>query len=78
VIIESKLSFQGYNADDENNIMDILNQIAFNKDFHKSYRDIATNWIYEINKPTRRFKRITADDLEIDDVKRKPKQEDIP
>jgi len=34
LLIESKLSFQGYNADDENNITDILNQITFNKDFH--------------------------------------------
>ena len=25
ILIESKLSYQGYNADDENNITDILN-----------------------------------------------------
>ena len=56
---------QGFNADDENNITDILNQVAFKTEFHSNYRNIATNWIYEVNKPSRRYKKITDQDLDI-------------
>jgi hypothetical protein len=31
--------------------------------FHKYYRDLASTWLEEICKPSRRFKRFTPDDL---------------
>lgn len=58
-IVESKLNQSLFNHDDENNIIEILNGIAFSKTFNKGYREMATNWIYEVNKPSRRFKKIT-------------------
>lgn len=65
-LVDSKLSHQGYNADDERNIQDLLNQLNVSKHFSKKLRDMATNWLYEVNKPSRRFKKITAADLELD------------
>lgn len=65
-LVDSKLSHQGYNADDERNIQDLLNQINVSKHFTKKLKDMATNWLYEVNKPSRRFKKITAADLELD------------
>lgn len=47
-LVDSKLSHQGYNADDERNIQDILNQINVSKYFSKKLKDMATNWLYEV------------------------------
>lgn len=62
-IIESKLSREGYDADEENTLLDILNLIGFSKFFEKDYKNFANNWINELSKPSRRFKKITEADL---------------
>lgn len=58
-LISSKLSFIGYNADDEKNITDILNKISSSKDFHDKYKDLAVNFVYEVSRPSRRFRKVT-------------------
>jgi hypothetical protein len=65
ILIESKLSHLGYNTDDENNIQSIINQITLSKFFPKKLKDMAYAWLDEIIKPSRRFKKITAADLEL-------------
>jgi len=64
-LIESKLNVTGYNADEETNIQEILNRILSLKNFQKYYRELATQWLYEIARPTRRFKKLTIGDLDI-------------
>ena len=64
-VIENKLNVEGYNADDEKNVMDILNRICTSKQFHKTYRDFALQWSYEIARPNRRIKKVLAHELEI-------------
>lgn len=54
-MIESKLNIVGYNADDEKNLTEILNRIFTNNEFHRTYREMATNWLYDVAKPTRRY-----------------------
>ncbi len=39
-LVDTKLGLTGYNADDEKNITDILNQIM-NSKFNKFYRNLA-------------------------------------
>lgn len=65
--MDTKLGLSGYNADDEKNITDILNQIM-NSKFNKFYRNLATNWFYEISRPSRRFRKLTLQDLEVNTV----------
>lgn len=57
-IVESKLAHSNYNADDEKNITELLNKVNISKNIIKQYRELALNWMYEINKPSRRFKKI--------------------
>ncbi|CAD8205649.1 unnamed protein product [Paramecium pentaurelia] len=64
-IIQSKLSREGYDADEENTILDILNLIEFSKFFEKDFKNLANSWIIELSKPSRRFKKITESDLMI-------------
>ncbi|KAL4510059.1 hypothetical protein ABPG72_010252 [Tetrahymena utriculariae] len=64
-LISSKLSLIGYNADDEKNITDILNKISDSKDFHTKYKDLAMNFIYEVSRPSRRFRKVTLQDLDV-------------
>jgi chromodomain-helicase-DNA-binding protein 7 len=64
-IVESKLSREGYDADEENSLLDILNLIGFSKLFEKDFKNHANNWILELTKPSRRFKKITESDLTI-------------
>lgn len=63
-LVESKLSLQNYNADDEKNITDMLQQITMSK-FHKHYKAFAYNWMESLSRPTRRFKKLTMQDLDI-------------
>jgi hypothetical protein len=63
VIIENKLSRHGLNADDEFNLTEFLTIVNSERAFHKYYRDLASTWLEEIYRPSRRFKRFTADDL---------------
>jgi hypothetical protein len=58
-LVEAKVSQQGFSTDDENNITDILNRVAFKEGFNPHFQGIATNWICEVNKSSRRFKPIT-------------------
>ena len=51
------------NADDEFNLSQFLTLVSSQRTFHKYYRDLAANWIEEIAKPSRRFKKITQEDL---------------
>lgn len=67
-IIEKKLSREGYDADEENTLLDILNLIGFSKLFEKDYKNHANNWITELTKPSRRFKKITESDLALNIV----------
>lgn len=62
-IIESKLSREGYDADEENTLLDILNLIGFSRYFEKDYKNLANSWISELTKPSRRFRKITEADL---------------
>ena len=62
-IIQNKLTRHGMNADDEFNLNEILTLVASQRNFHKFYRDLATSWLEEIAKPSRRFKKITHEDL---------------
>ena len=39
--------------------------ISSERQFHRFYRDLASSWLEEICKPSRRFKRMTPEDLEI-------------
>lgn len=55
----------GFNADDEKNVIDILNKISNNKDFHDKYKDLAMNFIYEVSRPSRRFRKVAFLDLDI-------------
>ena len=63
VIIENKLSRHGLNADDEFNLTEFLTIVNSERTFHKYYRDLASTWLEEIYRPSRRFKRFTPDDL---------------
>lgn len=54
-----------FDQDDENTINDILNMIGYSKIFDVGFKNLSNNWIYEISKPSRRFKKITEQDLEI-------------
>lgn len=45
-LIESKLNIVGYNADEETNIQEILNRILSLKNFHKNYKELATQWYF--------------------------------
>jgi len=65
-LIESKKKMEGYSADDEANLDEILTKITTNKMIHKHYKDIAIQMATEIKKPSRRAKKITLSDLEID------------
>lgn len=70
-LIDSKLNLSiGYNADEETNIQEILNRILALKFFHKNYKDLASKWLYEIARPTRRFKKLNMGDLDISVSKR--------
>jgi len=64
-VIENKLNVMGYNADDEKHVMDILNRIITSKQFHKTYRDFALQWSYDIARPHRRIKKVLAAEFEI-------------
>ena len=33
--------------------------------FHKQYRELVTTWLDEIDKPSRRFRKLALEDLEI-------------
>ena len=35
------------------------------RQFHRHYRDLASSWLEEICKPSRRFKKMTAEELDI-------------
>ncbi len=65
ILIENKLSRHGMNTDDEVNLSEFLTIISSERGFHKFYRDLAANWLEEIYKPSRRFKKITPEDLMI-------------
>ncbi|KAM3144240.1 hypothetical protein pb186bvf_003702 [Paramecium bursaria] len=56
-IIESKLNQVNYNADDERQLLELLNRINISN-FAKNYRELAMTWIYELGKPSRRIKRV--------------------
>ena len=62
-IIENKLTRHGMNADDEFNLSEFLTLVSSERNFHKFYRDLATSWAEEIGKPSRRFKKITPEDV---------------
>lgn len=59
------MSRHGLNADDEINLTDFLTIVSSERGIHKFYRDLATSWLEEIYKPSRRFKKITLEDLAI-------------
>ena len=56
-IIENKLLLTGFNADDEINLSEFLTIVNSERHFHKHYRDLASQWLEEICKPSRRFKK---------------------
>ena len=62
-LIENKLSLTGFNADDEINLNTFLTEVNSQRQFHRQYRDLASTCLEEICKPSRRFKKITAEDI---------------
>jgi chromodomain-helicase-DNA-binding protein 7 len=64
-LIESKLSLSGYSADDEKNLNDVLTTISSSKVFNRPYRDMASTWLDDVNKPSRRFRKMTLQDFDI-------------
>ena len=74
VIIQNKLSRNGLNADDQFNLTEFLTLVNSERSFHKYYRDLASSWLEEICKPSRRFKKLTPDDLIIQTIKVLPKK----
>lgn len=81
-IVAQKLSEQGFtNGDDEKNITDALNLIAASKVFHYKFKEIAVQLSYEVQRPSRRYKRITLKDLEAivtgEKKKQKRSKEDV-
>ena len=64
-LIDSKLHVTGYNADEESTIQEIIYKILSIKHFQKDYKEMATTWLYEITRPSRRFKKLTYADLDI-------------
>lgn len=66
--MESKLTSSNYSADDERNINDILNTIISTPKFHSKYQQLATNWLIECQRPTRRFKKMILEDLELQNL----------
>ena len=62
-IIENKLSLTGFNADDEINLSEFLTIVNSERQFHKHYRDLASQWLEEICKPSRRFKKFNIEEL---------------
>ena len=72
-IIENKLTRHGLNADDEFNLTEFLTIVNSERTFHKFYRDLASAWLEEICRPSRRFKKFTAEDLVIQ-TKAQPKK----
>lgn len=65
-LIENKLSLSGFNADDEINLNGFLSTVSAERQFNKHYRELADAWMEEIAKPSRRFKKMTVEDLEVD------------
>lgn len=57
-VIEAKLSMEGYDADEEQTLGDILTTIGFHRSFDKAFKDLANMWIDEMARPSRRFKKI--------------------
>ena len=51
--------------------------ISSERSFNKFYRDLATNWLEEIVKPSRRFKKITPEDLVIQSSKNVSKKQTV-
>lgn len=66
-LIQSKISLSGYNADDEKNIISALSTISTSKVFMQRYRDLAGNWLDQVNRPSRRFKKINFEELDGDE-----------
>ena len=62
-LIEQKLNITGYNGEDEKNLIDILTKIVTMKVFSKGIRDLANQWLNEISRPNRRFKKTLESEL---------------
>lgn len=63
-LIETKISMEGYDADEEMTLNDILNMIGFNKLFDKCYKDLVNIWIEEMQRPSRRCKKIVLPSID--------------
>lgn len=74
IIIENKLSRHGMNTDDEVNLSEFLTIVNSERGFHKFYRDLSSAWLEQLCKPSRRFKKITIQDLTIQ-AKNVPKKQ---
>jgi hypothetical protein len=53
------------NTDDEVNLSEFLTIVSAERSFHKFYRELAGSWLEEVYKPSRRFKKITIEDLAV-------------
>ncbi len=62
-LIESKLSLTGYNAEDEKCLSELLSKIHINREFSKPLRDLACSWLYEVMRPSRRFKHMSRQEI---------------
>ena len=64
-LIESKIRIEGYSTEDESNLNIVLTKIISNPRFHHEYKDLAVLMSSEIMKPSRRFKHIDINKLNI-------------
>ena len=62
-LIEQKLNIAGYNGEDEKNLIEILTKISSMKVFNKGIRDLANQWLNEVSRPNRRFKKTLESEL---------------
>jgi hypothetical protein len=75
VFVKQKTTSPGYNAQDESNLLKFFKAVQNERHFSKQYRQLANDFIEEIEKPSRRF-RVKLEDLYILNPKKTEKQEE--
>lgn len=72
-IIDSKMKIQGYSTEDESNLNELLTKMIDHPQVHSEYKDLALLMSSEIFKPSRRFKRIDLNALNLHSSSRRSK-----
>jgi hypothetical protein len=61
--VKGKVAMSSYNAQEEKELREFLEQIADSRQFHRQYKCIVNDWLDEIQKPTRRFEKTSVQAL---------------